>query len=53
MYGEITVRRGETVDVLDESAGTKWQVKNKMGATGFVPVQTLEVVIKKKAKSKP
>ena len=46
------MRRGETVDVLEESSPSSWQVKNRMGGTGFVPTQLLEVVIKKKLKSK-
>ena len=52
VHGELSVRRGETVDVLEESSPSRWQVKNRMGGTGFVPTQLLEVVIKKKPKSK-
>ena len=48
--GELTVHRGETVEVLDESAGSKWQVKNKFGASGYVPAQVVDHIHRKKPK---
>ena len=49
-YGEVSVHRGEAVEVLDESGGTRWQVRNKFGATGLIPAQLLEVIHKKKSR---
>lgn len=47
---ELTVRRGEKVEVLDDSRNW-WHVKNKLGATGYVPLNMMEVVVKKQKNS--
>ena len=49
---ELTIRRGEKVEVIDDSRKW-WKVKNRFGSEGFVPSNLLEVVIyKKKSLSK-
>jgi hypothetical protein len=50
--GELTIHRGEMVEVLDELSPTQWQVKNRFGGVGIIPVPAVELVIKKKPKSK-
>ena len=40
---ELTVHRGEKVEVLDDSRNW-WHVKNKFGATGYVASNMLEVL---------
>ena len=45
--GELSVHRGEAVDVLDDSSGAWWQVKNKFGAVGNAPAHMFEVIVKK------
>ena len=44
------MRRGETLEVLEEGAGNFWLAKNRMGATGYVPVHSVEVIVRKKSK---
>lgn len=40
---ELTVHRGEKVEVLDDSRKW-WHVKNKLGGTGYVASNMLEVI---------
>ena len=49
--GELSVNRGETVEVLEETTPTRWQVKNIYGGVGTIPAQLVEVIIKKKSTS--
>ena len=43
---ELSVHRGEKVEVLEDSRNW-WQVKNRLGGTGYVPSNMLEVIVKK------
>ncbi len=44
------MRRGETLEILEEPAGNFWLAKNRMGASGYVPVNTIEVISRKKSR---
>ena len=50
--GELSVRRGETVEVIEEVSPSRWQVRNKFGGTGQIPIQNAEVLQKKKSKGR-
>lgn len=50
ILGEISVRRGETVEIVEEVSTTRWQVRNKFGGTGHIPSQNAEILPKKKSK---
>ena len=49
---ELSVHRGEKLEVLDDSRNW-WKVKNRLGATGYVASNMLEVLVKRQKNVAP